>query len=79
MIKTIGIDPGLAGTGVGIVKGIGIDVHGFSYCSISTSKIDSLPNRLDKIYTALLRILKDEQPDCMILEDIFSLTLLVSL
>jgi crossover junction endodeoxyribonuclease RuvC len=73
MIKTIGIDPGLAGTGIGIVTGTGIKVHGFSYCSIPTSKLDSLPHRLDKIHSALLRILKDEQPDCMILEAIFSL------
>lgn len=73
MIKTIGIDPGLAGTGIGIVRGMGIKVHAFSHCSILTSKLDPLPERLEKIYTALLQILKDEQPDCMILEDIFSL------
>ena len=73
MIKTIGIDPGLAGTGVGIVKGIGFKVDGFFYCNISTSKKDTLPNRLNHIYTHLSEILKREQPDCMIIEDAFSL------
>jgi len=73
MIKTIGIDPGLSGTGVGIVKGIGLKVDGFFYCDISTSKKDTLPNRLDHIYSNLSEILRREKPDCMIIEDVFSL------
>lgn len=74
MIKTIGIDPGLAGTGVGIVKGSGVKVNSFSYSSISTSKTDSLPNRLDRIYSTLLQILEQQQPDCMVVEAAFSLS-----
>jgi crossover junction endodeoxyribonuclease RuvC len=73
MIKTIGIDPGLSGTGVGIVQGSGLKVDGFFYCDISTSKKDALPGRLDHIYTRLSEILKREKPDCMIIEDVFSL------
>jgi crossover junction endodeoxyribonuclease RuvC len=72
-MKTIGIDPGLAGTGVGVVKGSGFQVDGFAYCHIATSNKDILPDRLDQIYTRLLEILKREQPDCMIIEDVFSL------
>jgi crossover junction endodeoxyribonuclease RuvC len=72
-MKTIGIDPGLAGTGVGIIRGTGLKVDGFSYCSISTSKKDNLPDRLVRIYTNLKGILIKEQPDCMIIEDVFSL------
>jgi crossover junction endodeoxyribonuclease RuvC len=74
MIKTIGIDPGLAGTGIGIIKGSGVTVNGFAYSSISTSKTDSLPNRLDKIHSTLLQVLKQEQPDCMVVEAVFSLS-----
>jgi len=73
MIKIIGIDPGLAGTGVGIVRGMGIKVDGYSYGSITTSRSISLPNRLDQIYQKLLRILKEEKPDLMVVEEIFSL------
>jgi crossover junction endodeoxyribonuclease RuvC len=40
MIKVIGIDPGLADTGIGIVRGTGVTVHGFAYGNISTSKAD---------------------------------------
>ena len=45
MIKVIGIDPGLADTGIGIVRGGGLKVHGYSYGAISTLK--SEPVRVD--------------------------------
>ncbi|MCG2755171.1 MAG: crossover junction endodeoxyribonuclease RuvC [Desulfobacteraceae bacterium] len=72
-IKTIGIDPGLSATGIGIVRGMGLKVEGYSYGSINTSKNISLPSRLNQIFSKLLIILKDEKPDLMVVEDIFSL------
>lgn len=72
MIKIIGIDPGLSETGVGIVRGTGLKVDSFSFASISTSKNISLPSRLNQIFSEILLVLKDEQPDFMIVEDIFS-------
>ena len=73
MIKVIGVDPGLAGTGIGIIQGTGLQVSGYSFGSINTSKDHSLPFRLDKIYSQLLDILKNEMPDLMVVEDVFSL------
>lgn len=73
MIKIIGIDPGLSATGVGIVRGVGSTINGYSFGSINTSKNNSLPDRLDHIFSKLLQILKDENPDLMVVEDIFSL------
>jgi crossover junction endodeoxyribonuclease RuvC len=73
MITVIGIDPGLSATGVGIVRGAGMKVDGFSFGSIQTSKKLPLPNRLDQIYSNLVRILKDEKPDLMVVEDVFSI------
>ena len=73
MIKIIGIDPGLSATGIGIVRGIGSTIKGYSFGSINTSKNNSLPDRLDHIYSKLLQILKDENPDVMVVEDVFSL------
>jgi len=72
MIKIIGIDPGLSATGVGIVKGMGLKIDDFSFGSIHTSKNTSLPNRLDQIFSNLLVVLKDEKPDLMVVEDVFS-------
>jgi crossover junction endodeoxyribonuclease RuvC len=73
MIKVIGIDPGLADTGIGIVRGSGIKVHGYAYGNISTSKADPVACRLEQIYAKISQVLADEKPDLMVLEDVFSL------
>lgn len=73
MTKIIGIDPGLSATGVGIVYGNGFKVDGYSFGSIQTPKNSPLPKRLDQIFSKLLLILKDESPDFMVVEDVFSL------
>lgn len=73
MIKVVGIDPGLAATGIGIVIGKGLKVDSYSFCTINTSKKNNLPTRLDQIFSRLLSVLKDEKPDLMVIEDIFSL------
>jgi crossover junction endodeoxyribonuclease RuvC len=72
MTKIIGIDPGLSATGVGIVKGVGLKIGDFSFGSINTPKNMSLPNRLEQIFSNILVVLKDEKPDLMIVEDVFS-------
>jgi len=73
MVKIIGIDPGLAATGIGIVSGLGPKIDSYSFGSIHTSKNTSLPSRLDKIFSKLLQLLKSEKPDLMVIEDVFSL------
>ena len=72
-MKIIGIDPGLSSTGVGIVRGNGSKVDGYAFGSIHTSADVSLACRLDKIYSKLTTLLKDEKPDLLVLEDVFSL------
>jgi len=73
MIKVIGIDPGLSATGIGIVEGNGSKIQGYSFGSINTSTNSTLPRRLDKIYSTLAQILTQEQPDLMVVEDVYSL------
>ena len=73
MITVIGIDPGLAATGVGIVRGDGNRITGYSFGSIQTSKNTALPARLDHIFSKLLQLLRAEHPDVMVVEDVFSL------
>ena len=73
MIKVIGIDPGLADTGIGIVRGSGLHVHGYAYGTVTTSKAEPAACRLEQIYTKISHVLADEKPDLMVLEDVFSL------
>ena len=74
MLKIIGIDPGLAETGIGIVWGNGVRIDGYAHGTIYTRKDDSHGKRLEKIYTRLSTVLSDEAPDLMVVEDVFSLT-----
>ena len=73
MIKVLGIDPGLADTGLGIIRGQGLTVHGYSYGTITTSKAEPVACRLEQIYTKVCQVLAEEKPDLMVLEDVFSL------
>ncbi len=73
MIKILGIDPGLAATGVGIVSGRGVAIDGYSFGCIQTCKSTSLPRRLDHIFGKLLQLLAAESPDLVMVEDVFSL------
>lgn len=73
MIKVIGIDPGLAGTGVGVIQGNRRDILGYSFGSIATEAKDSVPFRLHEIYSKTLEFLCEQKPDYVIIEDIYSL------
>ncbi len=73
MTKIIGIDPGLASTGVAVVQGTGSRVVGYSFGSIQTPSHRSLPDRLNHIFSKLFSILQTDTPDLMVVEDVFSL------
>ncbi|RJP85595.1 MAG: crossover junction endodeoxyribonuclease [Desulfobacteraceae bacterium] len=72
MIKVVGIDPGLAATGVAVVNGAGLSVSSFSYGAITTKPCQKLQERLNSIYSGLVSVLEAEQPDLMVVEDVFS-------
>ena len=73
MIKVLGIDPGLAATGIGIVQGIDLKVTNYSYGGIYTSKNLPLPARLECIFSKLSQVIETQKPDIMVVEDVFSL------
>jgi len=73
VLKVIGIDPGLADTGFGIVAGAGSRIEHYAFGTIQTSKADDLASRLHHIFSELRSILNSENPDLMVIEDIFSL------
>lgn len=73
MPKVIGIDPGLADTGVGIVTGDGFRIATYSFGSVTTPKSAPLPQRLELIYSKLRELLSQETPDLLVIEEVFSL------
>ncbi len=73
MLKVVGIDPGLAGTGIGVVEGNKSDICGYSFGSIATDSKDPIHQRLHIIYSKTIAFLKQEKPDYVVIEDIYSL------
>jgi crossover junction endodeoxyribonuclease RuvC len=72
-LKIVGIDPGLSATGIGVVKGLKQTVYDYAFGTLRTYQKDSLPQRLESIYSRLCKILQEESPDLLIIEDIYSL------
>ncbi len=72
-LKVIGIDPGLAETGFGIVQGFSSRIGDYTFGTIRTSKAEALPDRLHYIFSELSSVLNSQKPDLMVIEDIFSL------
>lgn len=72
-MKIIGIDPGLADTGIGIIAGNGRIVNHFSFGGIKTAAQTALATRLNRIFLDLNTLLRDEKPDLAVIEDVFSL------
>lgn len=73
MIKIVGIDPGLAETGVGIVCGSGMKVTSFAYGVITTEKRLPVEQRLECIFSRITEVLEQHRPEQMVVEAVFSL------
>ncbi|MGM0417395.1 MAG: crossover junction endodeoxyribonuclease RuvC [Thermodesulfobacteriota bacterium] len=71
--KIIGIDPGLASTGVGIVKGSSGKILSYGFGCIETSPDMCMQERIFKIFQEISDIIKNENPAGIVIEDIFSL------
>jgi crossover junction endodeoxyribonuclease RuvC len=67
----LGIDPGTAITGYGLVKGEGDDLTLVAYGAITTSSDWPLPERLQRIYQELTALIEDRQPTAAAVEELF--------
>ena len=72
-VKVVGIDPGLAATGIGIITGTGHKVNSFAFGVVKTTSQTPLAVRLEQIYNRLCDLFADENPDLLVIEDVFSL------
>ena len=67
----VGIDPGLANTGWGVVRSCGSRVRPVAYGCITTRKEDELPTRLATIHDMLCGIIDRYQPTALSAEGIY--------
>lgn len=73
MFTVLGIDPGLASTGIGVVRGRGSRIESYAYGCVQTDSRSETPFRLDRIFSAVARVIEQENPSLMVIEDVFSL------
>jgi crossover junction endodeoxyribonuclease RuvC len=70
-MRVLGIDPGIALTGFGVVEtGSGVLKAGH-YGHISTESGQPLPSRLKILYDDLITVIKEYEPDVVAVEEIF--------
>ena len=67
----LGIDPGTAITGYGLVKGEDDELTLVAYGAITTSSDWPLPERLQRIYRELTALIEDRQPTAVAVEELF--------
>lgn len=67
----LGVDPGIADTGYGVIAVSGSVVRCLAYGSIKTSAKSKLPGRLEALHRELLFILDKYKPDLVSVEELF--------
>jgi crossover junction endodeoxyribonuclease RuvC len=67
----LGIDPGIATTGYGLIQKDGQKLTALDYGAILTSPRDEPPDRLSVIYDQLNRLFDLHQPDFLVTERLF--------
>ena len=68
----LGIDPGLNVTGYGVINAIDRRLQFIAAGDIRPPRQKSLPERLEVLHDALARLIKQQHPDTVVLEMVFS-------
>lgn len=71
MIRVLGVDPGLANTGYGIIDSDGVRVKHVTHGHIVTDKKDPPAKRLEQIYSSLVNIIEEFKPNAAGIEELF--------
>lgn len=67
----LGIDPGYAILGYGVIAANGNKLRVIDYGVVETTKEETFPVRLDKLYTATRLLIKKYKPECVAFEELF--------
>ncbi len=73
-MKILGIDPGTATTGFGVIEKTGSKLKFIDAGVISTPADMEMPNRLSEIYAGLQELIDHHQPNCMAVELLYFAT-----
>jgi len=70
-MRVLGIDPGTATTGYGVVEESGEGLRALAYGVVTTPPDLPLPQRLQAIYRELRRLVREWQPDAAAVEELY--------
>lgn len=70
-MRIIGLDPGTAITGYGIIDVVDGEPHAVDWGVIRTSADNDTPQRLQKIHRELTELLDKHEPDAAAIEEVF--------
>ncbi len=70
-MKILGIDPGLATVGWGIIESDDLSADTSAWGSLATSPRDPLASRLKKIHDTLAAVIQEHRPNAASVEEIF--------
>jgi len=71
-VLVLGIDPGTANTGYGVVRGGGPGFPSLVECGVIRTKArDPLPSRLREIFEGVSELIERHRPDALSVEDVF--------
>jgi len=70
-MRVLGIDPGIARTGWGVIEVENGKFKVESYGCIETSSKTEIAQRLKEIYREILKIINSSKPDAMAIEELF--------
>ena len=70
-MRIIGIDPGYAITGFGVIEYIGNHFELIKAGAIETKAGVPFPNRLQKIYDDMIDLIEEYKPDAISIEELF--------
>ena len=70
-MRILGIDPGIAIVGFGIIDSMGAKQSLVNYGVITTPAKTSLSSRLDQIYYDVKELISTFQPDAIAIEELF--------
>ncbi len=67
----LGIDPGTAALGYGVISGDRDNLRVVRFGCIKTKKSQPMPLRLQQLYKEVKKVIDKYQPDCLAVEEIF--------
>jgi len=70
-MRIIGIDPGIARTGWGIIEKNNSNVKAVQFGCFQTQAKEQIPNRLKYIFSFLTQLIEEYRPDSLAIEELF--------